>query len=154
LDYPEGTEPSSLPLAAIVDILERGNLTDWAPLAREIAAKPDGTLARALARLIDEFPMYGTSPLWRAFLDRQRAAPSRRLTLAELRLRAGLTQVEVAERIGISQSDLSKLERRQDLRVSSLMSLVHVLGGKLRMRASMPDGEFDITLANPALDRI
>ncbi len=41
----------------------------------------------------------------------------------------GLTQVELAERMAISQSDLSKLERRRDTRLSSLRAYAAALGG-------------------------
>ena len=45
----------------------------------------------------------------------------------------GLTQVELAKRIGMSQSDLSKLERRQDVRLSTLRAYAGGLGGCLRI---------------------
>lgn len=44
----------------------------------------------------------------------------------------GLTQVELAERMGISQSDLSKLERRRDIRLSTLRAYAAALGGDIR----------------------
>lgn len=135
LDYPATTPPHRLPLAAVVDLLDRGDLDDWLPIARAVADDPHGPFAREVERLVDAFPMYGTSRLWRAWIDRARAAapagPAR--TLAELRRDHGLTQVELAERLGMSQSDLSKLERRGDLRVSTLEAVVQALGGRLQL---------------------
>ena len=89
-------------------------------------------------RLVDAFPMYGTSPLWRSWIDRCRArAEGSRdrppVGLAELRKNMGLTQVELAGRFGMSQSDLSKLERRRDVRLSTLRSYAKALGGRLRI---------------------
>ncbi|MGI8823896.1 MAG: helix-turn-helix domain-containing protein [Acidimicrobiia bacterium] len=70
-------------------------------------------------------------------------------TLAGLRRLKGLTQVELAERLGMSQSDLSKLERRRDLRLSSLRSVVRALGGELELRASLPDGDLRLVWPDP-----
>ena len=41
--------------------------------------------------------------------------------------------MELAARIGMTQSDLSKLERRQDVRVSTLSDLADAVGGRLRI---------------------
>ena len=51
--------------------------------------------------------------------------------LATLRRKKGLTQAELAKRIGMSQSDLSKFERRGDVRLSTLRAYVAALGGDL-----------------------
>lgn len=139
LEIPSGTPTEELPSAGIVDLLERGDLDDWRPLAVAVARDPFGPFAARVAGLLDAFPMYGTSPLWRAYLDRCRAreegrrTPRRTATLAALRRQAGLTQTELAGRLGISQSDLSKLERRQDPRVSTLGKYAAALGVDLRI---------------------
>lgn len=146
LEYAAETPAEELPLAAIVDILGRGDLRDWKPLADAITRDPYGALAERVARLVDAYPMYGTSPLWRAWIDRCRArAEGRRplaekpLDLAAVRRRAGLTQVELARRMGISQSDLSKLERRSDMRVSTLEEYVARVGARLHLHLEFPD---------------
>jgi hypothetical protein len=139
LEYPEDTPVEQRPLAAIVDTLERGDLGVWRPIAAAIVRDPFGEFAAKLTRLLDAYPMYGTTPLWRAWIDRCRARaegslePSRPVGLAELRRRSGLTQVELAGRIGMSQSDLSKLERRPDVRLSSLRTYAAALGSRLRI---------------------
>lgn len=146
LDYPTGTPIDALPSAAIVDILERGDLQDWRPLADAIARSPRGPLATRVLDLVSVYPMYGTSPLWRAWIDRCRArtegplrpGPDRPATLAELRGGAGLTQRELADRIGMSQSDLSKFERRTDVRISTLRTYLAGLGGELGLEFSRP----------------
>jgi DNA-binding XRE family transcriptional regulator len=139
LALPPAVEAGELPSAAVVDLLDRGGLDDWRPLATAVAAEPDGPFAARLERLIDAYPMYGTSSLWRAWIDRCRArrsapllpAPAR--TLAATRRRYGLTQEQLAERLGMSQSDLSKLERRNDVRLSSLRAWAASLRGRLRV---------------------
>lgn len=98
-----------------------------------------------MARLCDAHPMYGTSLLWRAWIDRARARaegagwPARRsVRLADLRRSRGVTQVVLAERLGMAQSDLSKLERRADARLSTLRAYVAGLGGRLALVAELP----------------
>lgn len=152
LDYPTGTPVDELPVAAVVDILDRGDLDDWQPLAAEIARDPHGGFADRVAELVDRYPMYGTSPLWRGFIHRCRTQRRRRqpVNLTALRHRLGLTQVELAERMGISQSDLSKLERRRDLRLSTLDSYLRAAGGNLRVVVEMPGGETEIDIGSLA----
>lgn len=139
LELRPGISTEDLPPVAIADILERGDLADWKPVAEVIARDPWGKFAENLLRLVDAYPMYGTSALWRAWTDRCRARtegtlyPTPEEDLAGLRRSLGVTQVELADRIGISQSDLSKLERRRDVRVSSLRAYAKALEGRLRL---------------------
>lgn len=137
LDYPDGTPVTALGEAALDDLLDRGDLGDWRPLARAIASDPFGELAERVLRLCDASPRYGTSPLWRALIARRRAmataARASEVSLAELRRRRGVSQAALASRIGMSQSDLSKAERRADWRVSTLMSIVEGLGLRAKL---------------------
>ena len=144
------TPAEELPLAALADLLERGDLEDWQPLATAVRGDPHGRLAENIARLVDANPLYGTSPLWRSWIDRCRAraegaADQRFVTgLAQLRREIGLTQAQLAPRVGISQSDLSKLERRRDVRLSSLHSYARALGGRLRILFDLPNGQVEV----------
>jgi len=139
LQYAADTPAEELPAAAIVDVLGRGDLDAWQPIAAAVARAPHGAFAEKVLRLLDAYPMYGTSALWRAWVDRCRARaegrllPTRPMAPAELRKSVGLSQVELAERIGMSQSDLSKFERRQDVRLSTLRAYARGLGGRLRI---------------------
>jgi len=129
----------NLPLAALTDLLSRGDLHDWRPIVDAIAIDPHGEFAAKVLRLVDAYPIYGTSPLFRAWIDRRRArlegsdTTAAPMSLATLRRKLGLTQVELAERIGMTQSDLSKLERRKDVRISTLSELAGAVGGRLRI---------------------
>lgn len=51
--------------------------------------------------------------------------------LRGLRAANGVTQMQLAEAIGTSQSELSRLERRGDWKLSTLRKVVHALGGEL-----------------------
>ena len=148
LDYPRGTPVEELGPAAIEALLERGDLGDWRPLAAAIRADPNGPLAERVLRLCEIRPMYGTSTLWRAWIERLRQGPDRAAARspAELRRRRGLTQQEVGRRMGISQSDVSKLERRPDLRLSTLRGFVEATGGQLVLGVRYPDERDEIRL--------
>lgn len=75
-------------------------------------------------------------------LFRQRRAgkdpPAEPETLRSVRKRRRVSQSEVASRLGTSQSDISKLERRADLLVSTLTAYVAALGGSLELTARFP----------------
>lgn len=151
LDVPPDTPVEELPLAAVHDLLDRGDLDDWRPLLRRIERDPDGEFARAVARLVDAYPMYGTSPLLRAWIERCRnrrgaAGDAEIRTLADLRLSLGKTQEEVARAMGISQSDYSKLERRRDVRVSTLRSAAAALDGSLHLTIRLPGRVVEVVL--------
>jgi predicted transcriptional regulator len=62
------------------------------------------------------------------------------LDLAEIRGALDVTQAELAARLEISQSNVSRLERRQDMLVSTLRQVVQALGGELHLQAVFPDG--------------
>jgi len=144
-----------LPSAAIVDILERGDLNDWRPIAAVIVRDPNGEFAERVMQLIDAHPLYGTSPLWRSWIDRCRIREEGRRQqrpsagLAMLRGELGLTQTELARRRGISQSDLSKLERREDVRLSTLRAHAKALGGRLRVLFVSDGREVEIRMPKP-----
>lgn len=62
------------------------------------------------------------------------------LALGELRKTREIKQVEVAARMGVDQGAVSRLERREDLYLSTLRDYVEALGGKLDLLARFPDG--------------
>jgi hypothetical protein len=143
LDY-EGVPLERRGPAAIDDLLDRGDFSVWRPLARAIAADPFGSLAEQVLRLCDAHPMQGTSPLWRAWIAARRARALGRTdrlppsTRRELRQTRHVTQEQLATTLGMSQSDLSKAERRNDPKLSTLRALVEGLGLELRLVAVDP----------------
>jgi len=60
-------------------------------------------------------------------------------TLSELRHESGLSQQDMAEELGVSQVSVSKIERQDDLRVSTLMRYLDALGANLELRVVFPD---------------
>jgi DNA-binding XRE family transcriptional regulator len=61
------------------------------------------------------------------------------LTLRDLRQARHLTQERMAELMGVEQENVSRLERRADLLLSTLGSYVAAMGGKLRLVAEFPN---------------
>ena len=61
------------------------------------------------------------------------------LTLRDLRRAERLTQERLAELMGVEQENVSRLERRADLLLSTLSSYVAAMGGKLRLVAEFPN---------------
>jgi len=72
------------------------------------------------------------------------AAEHRRLvdemSLYQLRKARELTQTKLAEELHMGQGDVSKLERRTDMYVSTLASYLQAVGADLEIRAVFPDG--------------
>lgn len=56
--------------------------------------------------------------------------------LRELRKLAGMTQVELAKRLAIGQTALSRLEKRDDIHISTLRNYIGALGATLRIDAA------------------
>ena len=73
-------------------------------------------------------------------LGRGRTRPPAEVRLGELRRTRGVTQVELAERLHIKQAAVSRLENRDDVRLSSLRAAVAALGGELQLRVKFPEG--------------
>jgi predicted XRE-type DNA-binding protein len=61
------------------------------------------------------------------------------LTLRDLRQAQHLTQERIAELMGVEQENVSRLERRADLLLSTLSCYVAAMGGKLRLIAEFPN---------------
>jgi transcriptional regulator with XRE-family HTH domain len=60
------------------------------------------------------------------------------MDLTELRKARRVTQEELAARLEVAQSNISRLERRRDMLVSTLREVVEALGGKLHLVAVFP----------------
>lgn len=70
--------------------------------------------------------------------DRAQALIAEEMSLRDLRKALSQTQVSVAEKLGINQENVSRLEQRSDLLLSTL-SYVEAMGGKLSLIAQFPD---------------
>jgi len=55
-----------------------------------------------------------------------------------------MTQAKLADALGVNQGEVSKIEHRTDIYLSTLAGYVEALGGKLEIRAIFPDREMRI----------
>jgi DNA-binding XRE family transcriptional regulator len=62
------------------------------------------------------------------------------MTMRELRKAREITQVEMAKVLGVNQEQVSRIESRTDLHVSTLRRSIEALGGRLSIIAEFPDG--------------
>lgn len=85
-------------------------------------------------------------------LERGEKRRARRAALlSEVRRARQLTQETLAESLGMSQSEVSKVERRSDIYVSTLRRYIEAMGGQLRIFASFSNGEVEIVQIAPEL---
>ena len=88
----------------------------------------------------------GLSPKRRENIEVRKAQLREEMTLHELRQAIGVSQETLASQLDVLQPAVAKMERRADIRVSSLKKLIEAMGGSLEIRAHFPDG--DVTIAN------
>ena len=67
-----------------------------------------------------------------------------KLLLSEIRELQGKSQQKLANKIGIKQPSLSKLENQSDMQISTLQKLIKALGGELEVYAKFPKGSIKI----------
>jgi DNA-binding XRE family transcriptional regulator len=97
-------------------------------------------MARSFKHLRDRM-----GPKARERVDRRVRGTLLEMSLRELRQRvAGMTQVELAELLEVTQGAISQLEKRDDVLLSKLAGYIRALGGNLELVAHFPDGDVRI----------
>jgi transcriptional regulator with XRE-family HTH domain len=66
------------------------------------------------------------------------------LSLAEIREQQGITQVDLAKRLKINQSAVSRLEKREGISLSKLHELIEAMGGKLEINIKFNNRKFKL----------
>ena len=84
------------------------------------------------------------SPQARKKVDKKLQALLEQMALQELRQEKGISQEHVAKMLGTRQANVSRLERRTDMHISTWRSHVEAMGGKLHIIARFPEGDIDI----------
>jgi len=101
------------PYEALVTLVERGSVTDWARVAGAIHDDPWGPVARQVEDYLAYERPYGVAPLLERAVGRARrqaAEHERAVVAAEvdgLVRRSGLSTADLARRVGTSRSRLS-----------------------------------------------
>lgn len=69
-----------------------------------------------------------------------------KMPLEHLRAARQMTQVNLAQVLGVNQSAVSKLEKRTDMYLSTLRSYIEAMGGELEIQAVFPEGSVRIEM--------
>ena len=105
-------------------------------------------MARKFQELVDKM-----SPESRARSKAMAEQLMREMPLEELRAARELTQTSLAKILGVGQSEVSKIEKRADMYVSTLASYVKAMGGELEICAVFPDGKVKISQFEDIADK-
>jgi len=93
-------------------------------------------MAKPISELINKLP-----PEVNAQATVKAAQMLTEMSLSELRKEQGVTQVELADSLGIKQPNVAQMEQREDVYLSTLRSYLEALGGSLEVVARFPDGK-------------
>jgi uncharacterized protein YnzC (UPF0291/DUF896 family) len=94
-------------------------------------------------RTVPAEEVFAKLPAARRAKIKERAAEliSEELGLQELRKSKQITQEEIAERLGGRQVYISRLEKRDDMKLSTLRAYVEAIGGDLQLMVTFPEGK-------------
>jgi DNA-binding Xre family transcriptional regulator len=88
------------------------------------------------------------SPEARAKSEAQAQRALELMTLHELRRERKLSQTELANGMHLSQGDISRIENRSDMKLSTLDNFVNALGGTLEIHAIFPEKTIALTMGH------
>jgi len=66
------------------------------------------------------------------------------MPLQELRQAKNMSQERLAEILDTKQSNISRIEKRTDMYISTLRSYIQAMGGELKIVAHFPEGDISI----------
>jgi DNA-binding XRE family transcriptional regulator len=75
--------------------------------------------------------------------------PQRVRLLQELREKRHISQIELADKLGVRQPTVSKIERREDVNLGTLRRYIRALGGELHILAEFKDESVEIGVTKP-----
>ncbi len=86
------------------------------------------------------------NPNWGANVGEYRLAMEDAVALGKLRESRNVTQVNLAAELGISQGNVSRMENRSEMYLSTLRSYIEALGGRLEITAVFDDDRVPVTV--------
>lgn len=86
------------------------------------------------------------NPNWGANVGEYRRAAEDAVTLAELRNSRDVTQIELAAQLGITQGNVSRIEGRSEIYLSTLRSYIEALGGHMEITAVFNDDRIPVAI--------
>ncbi len=106
-----------------------------------------------MARNVEEIIQSLPAGRRRKIEKRAAALIAEELTLKELRRARAITQVRLAKNLGVAQKQVSEIERRTDMHISTLRRSIEAMGGKLSLVAEFPDREPVVLSGIASLDK-
>lgn len=76
---------------------------------------------------------------------------NREYVLAQIRREVGVTQVEVADRLHISQPTYAAFERSDNLQIGTLQKIVNALGGILKFQVEIDGKDYPLQFSRPLM---
>jgi len=95
---------------------------------------------RNFRQLVEAMPQARQQKIEKRFEESLASMP-----LDELRKLREMTQLQLGATLGVHQSEVSKIEHRSDICVSTLIDYVAALGGYLEIHAVFPDRDVVIS---------
>lgn len=89
-----------------------------------------------------------------AEIDARKRAIVAAVRLAELREHIGKTQTQLAEVLGMTQANVSRIERSENLYLSTLADYVDALGGHIEINAVFDDDVVPLGLVEKDRDKV
>ena len=112
---------------------------EWRPqLGFGVSARPDAVFGERSDEIYESLDD-AFNRIKQLILSRTTTAAPPEMSLADLRRHREISQEELAQRLAIRQASVSKMERREDLLLGTLKSMVHAMGGVLEIRAHFDD---------------
>lgn len=153
LDYGARASVHDIGAAGLQGILDGSDVDGWRPVLTAVARDPWGPVALRVEQVLDHLETYGTARLLRGWLRQCRAGVDQApVTLADLRREAGLSQRELAVRLGSSQAQVARVEASSSPSMRSLRRYLQALamtpvgfvvtsegGGRLVRLSGAPD---------------
>jgi DNA-binding XRE family transcriptional regulator len=93
-------------------------------------------MANKFGELLKKMP-----PERRTRLEQEAKRELAEMPLQQLRAARDFTQHQMAALLDVNQSEVSRIEKRTDMYLSTLASYVQAMGGVLEVRAVFPTGE-------------
>ena len=103
-------------------------------------ASPTQAMTRSFSALTKDL-----GPERRVRIEQRKEQLRQEMTLAELRRAFSLTQDTLARTLNVKQAEISKIENRADMLMSTLRNFVQAMGGDLEVRAVFPDRAIEIS---------
>ena len=67
-------------------------------------------------------------------------------SLKQIREDRGVSQKQLADRLDVTQGNISKLEKQTDIKIPTLRKYIEALDGKLEIVADLPEGSYRVKI--------